>query len=106
MYTPDSDLPVLISKFDVMLEQIQKLIKDIETNKWDSGVAVIVNNGSLDIRGLGECFTPAAAAALLFAGIKSLPPCTQSDMMKELMTMMERSTIIAKEAPLWRGKAS
>jgi hypothetical protein len=98
------DLPELISVWDQLLEQVMKLIKDIEANKWDAGVTVFVSNGTLDIRGLGVVDTPAAAAALLFAGIKSLPPTSQQSMLDELEKLMARSKVIAVEADAWRSQ--
>lgn len=96
------ELPVLISVYDQGLEQIGKLIGDIEANKWDAGVTVFVNNGTVDIRGIGVVESTTAAAAVLFMAFKSLPPAKQSDMAAELARLMERSKAVAKEAPLWR----
>ena len=94
--------PILISKFDQVLEQIILLTKDIEREKWDAGVTVLVTNGSVDVRGLGTTDTPTHAAALLFMALKSLPSTTQSDMLKALKQILVRSEAVAKEAPLWR----
>lgn len=88
----------LISNFWQVLKQMHMLKRDIEANRWDAGIVVMVNNGTLDIRGLGEVINPAQASGILFAAFKSLPPASQADMLKELSALMERSATIEAEA--------
>lgn len=99
----ESDAPILISRYDQVLEQIQLLVKEIEEFKMDSGVVVMMRNGLADIRGLGETHSATAASAILFMAYKSLPPATQSDMLYELGQLVERSKAIEIEAPWWRS---
>lgn len=99
-----SDLPVLISTYYQVVEQIQLLVRDIERNKWDAGMVVMVNNGTLDMRGLGEVKSTVQAKAILFAAFQSLPPATQAEMLSELTAMFKRSHQIESEAELWRVK--
>jgi hypothetical protein len=97
------DLPVLESKFDQVLEQFVLLTRDIERGKWDAGVTIMVNNGKVDVRGLGTTSSPVDAAALLFMAIKTLPPFSQAEMLAALIPIMERSERIEIEAPFWRS---
>lgn len=97
------ELPILESRFDQVLEQIHLLVKDIETKRMDAGVVVMVDDGKVDVRGLGEACTPAAAFAILFMAMRSMPPQTQQQIVEQLGTIMPRSERIAKEAPLWRN---
>ena len=94
-------LPIVISVFDQALEQIFKLIKDIETNRWDGGVTIFANDGKVDVRGIGTVDTPEKASALVFMAFRTLPPQSQETLAKALGEVMERSERIAKEAPLW-----
>jgi hypothetical protein len=93
-----SDLTILISNHWQVLEQIALLQRDISINRWDAGAVVMVNNGTLDIRGLGEVTKPAQASGILFAAFKSLPPASQADMLSELSALMQRSALIEAEA--------
>ncbi len=100
------NLPELESKFDQVLEQIFLLIRDIEKEKLDAGVTVMVVDGKVDVRGLGVVTEPAQAAAILFLALRSLPPQDQKQMGDALQELMERSMRIAKEAPLWNAPIS
>lgn len=100
--TNPPELPILISESHQVIEQIFLLIKDIEAKKWDAGVVVMVNNGSVDIRGLGVADSEAAAVALLFMGIKAFPPMKQEAMLAELKRLMDRSLVVEAESKLWR----
>lgn len=94
-------LPIVISVFDQALEQIFKLIKDIEKNRWDAGVTIFANDGRVDVRGIGTCDTPEKASALIFMAFRTLPPQNQEVLAAALKEVMDRSTLIAEEAPLW-----
>ncbi len=100
--TEEDDAPVLISTFDSVLEQIHRLVADIETHRLDAGVVVMVKDGEPDIHGLGVVDTTEAAAALLFVAFKMLPPTSHDAMLAKLGAIIERSRLVAKEAPLWR----
>lgn len=95
--------PILISKFDQVLEQLHLLFRDIEEFKMDSGVVVMLKDGVADIRGLGEAHSPAAAAAILFLAFRSMPTCHPDELSAALGQLLQRSHQIATEAPLWRG---
>ncbi len=97
-----SSLPELESKFDQALEQIFLLVRDIERGKWDAGVTVMVTNGRVDVRGLATTDTPAAAFAILYMALKTLPPLNQADLMRTLNAIMERSERIEVESAYWR----
>jgi hypothetical protein len=97
------ELPILISVFDQAIEQILLLIKDIEAHRWDAGVTVMVNNGALDIRGIGVASnSPATAVALLYMALRSMPQVDQRQVMLALDEVMKRSETIEAEAHLWR----
>lgn len=86
-----------------MLEQFALLTRDVEQRRWDAGVTIMVNNGQLDIRGMGTIADPAQASAILFMALKQLPPVSHSIMLEKLSEIMARSEQIEKEAPLWRS---
>lgn len=94
----NEQLPEVISEFSAVLEQVHKLIADIEKNRWDGGVVVMINNGAVDVRGLGVVDSTTAASAMLFAAIKALPPVSQEAFLKALLPLMERSERVEKEA--------
>jgi hypothetical protein len=95
--------PELESVFDIVLEQIMRLIHDVEMHKWDAGVVIMVNNGQLDVRGLGDTTTTGAAFALMYMALKTIPAINQEQMMAELERIMTRSERIEKEADQWHG---
>ena len=93
----------LISNYDQVLEQLNMLARDIENTKMDAGVVVMMRNGTVDIRGLGEVRSTAAAAAVLFTAYKSMPAASQDDMLQAITQLADRSKLIDVEAPRWRG---
>lgn len=102
MDTP-SKPPILISKFDQVLEQLHLLFCDIEEFKMDAGVVVMIRNGEVDVRGLGEVDSLTAASALLSVALRTMPLAKAADMMLSIVPLMERSKLIEAEAPLWRA---
>jgi len=105
MLTSDG-LPILESKFDQVLEQLRILERDVESKRLDAGVVVMVDEGRVDVRGLGETTTLSSAFAILYMAMRSMPPLTQQQIADELNVTMMRSERIAKEVPLWRDSTT
>lgn len=96
------ELPELISKHYQVLEQFKLLTRDIERGKWDAGVTIMVNNGQVDVRGLGVVDTIPAVLGLILTAIQSLPQAGKDEIMAALDAIMQRSKVIETESKLWR----
>ena len=96
------ELPELISRHYQVLEQFTLLTRDIERGKWDAGVTIMVNDGQVDVRGLGVVDTIPAVLGLILMATKSLPATGTTEIMAALDAIMQRSKVIETESKLWR----
>jgi hypothetical protein len=103
MQTSDQ-LPQLVSRFDDVLGQLHFLMRDVEKYRWDAGLVIMVNNGQLDVRGLGLAEKPEHAAAILVLALRSLPAFDQGLLPETLKNLLTHSERVAEEVDLWRGK--
>lgn len=100
-----SELPELISKHDVLIQQLLDVIREVETTRVDSGVVVLMRDGGLVLHSLGEANSAEAVLGLLMVGQSMAAQGADRTKVAEVFeAMARRSKQIAKEAPLWRPR--